>query len=385
VSAEQPVWHLVTGEYPPIDGGVSAFTAEIARGLAGAGREIVVWTPEAGGNRTGDAVVRRLPEGWTAHGFRMADAGLDSDRRPRILFVQWVPHAFGRRSLNLAFCRWARRRARRGDRLVVMIHEPFLPFAGGIRQHVAAALHRVMLHQLLSRAERVWLSIPAWFSRIAAFVPAGVCADWLPVPSSIAVAQNDQAVTALRARLAEDREVVIGHFGTFSVESRRLLDAILPGVLDALPNARIVLIGRGGTEYAPALARRRPTPSTRIHATGALPAGELSVHLQACDLLVQPYADGASARRTTLMAALAHGRPVVTTTGELSEPWWRECGAVEVAPAEDPRLVIDRVVSLAGDRERRQRLESVARTLYRSRFAVEHAVSRLLAHEHPVS
>ena len=40
---------------------------------------------------------------------------------------------------------------------------------------------------------------------------------------------------------------------------------------------------------------------------------EVSVHLSACDLMIQPYPDGISARRTSAMAALAHERPVVTT------------------------------------------------------------------------
>jgi glycosyltransferase involved in cell wall biosynthesis len=384
VSVELPVWHLLTGEYPPVHGGVSAFTAAVAHALAEADREVVVWTPGAGGDDPGGGLlVRRLPDGWRASGLRKADAALDADRRARILFVQWVPHAFGRRSLNLGFCRWARRRARGGDRLVVMIHEPFLPFAGGIRQRTAAAVHRMMLRYLLARAERVWLSIPAWLPRITSYVPAGVPAGWLPVPSSIAVVQRGPFVDALRARFAEADGLLLGHFGTFGRESRGSLDAVVPGVLEALPGARMLLIGRGGLEYAAGLVQRRPVLSGRVRATGVLAPDDLSVHLQACDLLVQPYVDGASARRTTLMAALAHGRAVVTTTGELSEPWWRECGAVEVVPAEDPRRMIDRVVLLAGDRERRQRLESAARAMYQSRFALEHAVARLLAHEQP--
>ena len=34
---------------------------------------------------------------------------------PRRLFVQWVPHGFGYKSLNMPFCLWVWRRARGGD------------------------------------------------------------------------------------------------------------------------------------------------------------------------------------------------------------------------------------------------------------------------------
>src|SRR5690606_18361362 len=52
----------------------------------------------------------------------------------------------------------------------------------------------------------------------------------------------------------------------------------------------------------------------RVHWTGFLSDARVSAHLQAADLLVMPYRDGASLRRGTLMAALAHGRPLITTT-----------------------------------------------------------------------
>ncbi len=56
----------------------------------------------------------------------------------------------------------------------------------------------------------------------------------------------------------------------------------------------------------------------RVVSAGLLADRDASLHLQACDVMIQPYVDGASARRTTLMAALAHGRAIVTTIGSLS-------------------------------------------------------------------
>jgi glycosyltransferase involved in cell wall biosynthesis len=58
----------------------------------------------------------------------------------------------------------------------------------------------------------------------------------------------------------------------------------------------------------------------RIHWTGFLSDARVSAHLQAADMLVMPYRDGASLRRGTLMAALAHGRPLITTTPAAPTP-----------------------------------------------------------------
>src|SRR5512135_1070561 len=62
---------------------------------------------------------------------------------------------------------------------------------------------------------------------------------------------------------------------------------------------------------------RRTDWTARVITPGPLPAPAIAEYLRACDLVLQPYPDGASGRRTTLMTALANGVPVVTTLGVL--------------------------------------------------------------------
>lgn len=51
-----------------------------------------------------------------------------------------------------------------------------------------------------------------------------------------------------------------------------------------------------------------------VHRSGYIELPQVSAHLLAADAVVIPYRDGVSFRRTTLIAALRHGCPVISTT-----------------------------------------------------------------------
>jgi glycosyltransferase involved in cell wall biosynthesis len=55
----------------------------------------------------------------------------------------------------------------------------------------------------------------------------------------------------------------------------------------------------------------------RVHWTGFLPDSDVSTFMKAADVMVQPYRDGVSLRRGTLMAVMAHGRPLITTSPKI--------------------------------------------------------------------
>ena len=102
-------------------------------------------------------------------------------------------------------------------------------------------------------------------------------------------------------------------------------------------------------------------------ATGAIDLTSLSHHLSACDVLLQPYVDGVSGRRTTTISALEHGIPVATTFGALSEPFWKDTRAVAVVPSEAPHLLAGATEELLSE-DRHAEAQSAAAALYLARF-----------------
>jgi hypothetical protein len=307
---------------------------------------------------------------------------LDRFAAPRRLLVQWVPHGYGYQSMNVPFCLWLwNRAALRRDRIDIMVHEPYLAFGyGSWRQEAVAVVHRVMTTILLNAARRVWVSIPDWevcwrsytLGRRVPFV-------WLPVPSTVPVVENSAGVSAVRARHAPQGGHLLGHFGTYGRPTVESLLALLPALLLGDSDRAVLLLGRGGEALRDELTRRQPALAGRVHATGALGAADLSRHLSACDVLLQPYPDGVSSRRTSVMVGLCHGLPVVTTTGLRTEPLWAESGAVKLAPAGDITALAEATRSLLADEAERARLGAAARTLYQARFDVGHTVTALRA------
>jgi glycosyltransferase involved in cell wall biosynthesis len=376
--------HLITAEYPPQPGGVSDYTHLVASGLAAAGEDVHVWCPPCDGETPplpGVTVHRELGD-LAAPALRRAGRLLNRFRAPRRLLVQWVPHAFGFRSMNLFFCSWLWGRAAvRRDLVDIMVHEPFLDFRGGTwNQAAAAAVHRVMTVILLSAARRVWVSIPAWEACWRPYaLHRRLPFQWLPVPSNIPVVDDPAGVAAARARYAPSGSFLVAHFGTYRNDVARLLMAALPGLLGAPCRPVVVLMGRGAESFRAGLVARHPRLAGRVHATGPLEPADVSRHLSACDAMFQPYPDGVSSRRTTVMVGLLHGVPVVTTAGPRTEPLWAETRAVCLAPVGDAARLVRATQELLLDERERKRMSNAARAVYHEYFDVRHTLTALRA------
>ena len=157
-------WAILTGEYPPQHGGVSDYTRLVAEGLAAVGDEVAVYAPPQGlgpDSAPPGVQVRRLPDRFGLRGLRWLDRELVRCRPDRVL-IQYVPHAFGWKAMNLPFVAWVLiRRVRRRDDVRVMFHEVAFPWVRRpLRHNVLAAVNRVMAAVLLRACTRAYVSHP---------------------------------------------------------------------------------------------------------------------------------------------------------------------------------------------------------------------------------
>ena len=370
-------FHLLTGEYPPQTGGVGDYTRLVAAGLAARGFGVHVWCPWITPGTEGGVESRHLPDAFGRRSRRALEGALREV--PGCLLLQYVPNALGARGANVPFCLWLLRMRRRGIDVRVMFHEPYFYF-GWKRpsRNALAAVQRAMAAILLRASPIAYVSTSAWVPYLRPW-GANVLVD-SPIPATIAGTAAQAEVERWRSRFqgGEAGSSIIGHFGTFGDHIATELTHAVPSILEAAPTARFVFIGRGAEAFAAKLSSRNARLAPRLFATGARPAGDVAAALRACDLVVQPYPDGVTTRRTSVMAALVNGVAVVTTDGRLTEPVWRTEGAVALAPAGAITGLAAAVASLLIDPGARSALAARGQRVYGERFALAHTLDALL-------
>jgi hypothetical protein len=156
-----------------------------------------------------------------------------------------------------------------------------------------------------------------------------------------------------------------------------MLEAIIPSLLAIDPRITILLIGTNSEIFRKALVDRDIALEARILATGTLRADEISLAISSCDVMAQPYPDGVSTRRTTMMAALNHARAIVTTHGAFTEPLWQQSGAAALTECGNFSDFVSVSTDIISDSNLRRSYENAARVLYHSRFDVRHTIETL--------
>jgi glycosyltransferase involved in cell wall biosynthesis len=361
-------FHLLTGEYLPHAGGVGDYTRMVAAGLVARGAAVHVWCPQAVESADGALHVHALPDAFGPGARRMLEAAFAVT--PGCVVLEYVPNALGARGANVLFCVWLYVR--------VMFHEPYFYFSWSHPSRNALAAVQRLMAALLIRASRVtYLSTSAWVPYLRPWGSSTMIAS--PVPATVETAARAECIAGWRSTFAagDPEAAIVGHFGTFGDHMWRELMEVAPVLLRAAARSRLVLIGRGGEGFASALADREPALAPRVYATGTLSRTEVAAALRACDVVVQPYPDGVTTRRTSVMAALANEVAVVTTDGSLTEGEWRG-GAVRLAPASDAQALAAATIALLRDDGARSALAADGRRLYEARFALAHTLDALL-------
>lgn len=375
---------LITGEYPPAQGGVGDYTRKLIAALESKGRRTQVLTRPA--DTKSAAKSRGVPTTTTRQGpflarrinVRAVSKALRATGAP-IAHIQYQTGAYEMRP-TVNFLPWLLRM--RGTPTVVTFHDvrvPYLfPKAGPAREWANRVLAMGAAACIATNPEDA-ARLLDWGVKRLELIPIGSNIPNNPPPG--------YSRDAWRVRWgATQGTTLLAYFGFLN--SSKGLDDLLKAlqVLRGRGDYRLLMVG--GSLGASDPTNRETAAQLRDLAaqlgvedslvwTGYLEPQEVSAALLSADMAVLPYADGASFRRGSLLAVLEHGLPLVTTQpGEQFEQLRitnYELRVPKLVHAENALLVrvgdvegLARAVEqVAGDAELRQRLAGGASQLAR--------------------
>lgn len=372
---------IISGEFPPMQGGVGDYTHEMAHAYSQLGHQVTVITSTKGVGKPGDEdefTVRPIIENWNRSSCAQITQAIKASQ-PDVVNIQYQAAAYGMK-LPIHLLPWRLRNE--PCQVVTTYHDlrvPYLfPKAGRLRWWAVLALARWSDGVIVTNADdRATLAQYSFIEQIAQ----------IPIGSNIAPnPPEDFDRDAWRAQLGVNPdEVLLAYFG-FLNESKggeTLIRTVSRLVHLRQPVKLLMVGGRVGASdpsnmaYAERIDQLIDVLGLEdyVLSTGYIPASEVSANLLAADICVLPYRDGVSLRRGTFMAAIAHGLPIVSTRYPVAkkhipnpaERWHpaelKGGSNILLVPPEDEEVMADAIMRLIASPRLRQHLSEEAKAL----------------------
>jgi hypothetical protein len=256
-------------------------------------------------------------------------------------------------------------RAGRGrPQVVLAVHEPYVP-VHDTKSLLMGAWQRFQLATLLLLADRRFASIERWAALLSGLRPT----QHLPSGSNLPDARGERA--AVRSELGLGDALALA---TLSTGHSSHLTAYVEASLGRLAHEGVevvfVQLGAGSSEVA-------VPEGVRVIRPGRLPAERLGALLAAADVMLCPFVDGVSTRRTSFVAGLCEAVAVVGTEGGLTDSMLLGQGLELVAVGDAARFA-DLVFAVVNDDGRRATAASAGRALFEAELTWDAIAMRLL-------
>lgn len=357
---------LVVGDFPPVINGIGDYSAQLARALAKRGHSVTVLTTATGTNgpewcASGVEVKRAIPA-WTLRHLGTVIRSLGPLEPGTIIHVQYPSPSY-RRNLMINLLPAVLRTLRPDVSVVFTIHEFRLQ---SIQWRARMLPMLVAAHGLVFVDPGDEPGVSRWtaFTRpVRASVPIGSNIPPVSVDAELRARWRAWLGIPYGAPLAVYFGELYEHKGFFE-----LLDAVRRVRASGLPMLLLVVsASRLGTgAYA---VRARESLQQAVQQGWATVQWDLEPHmvsrsLHVADVAVFPFTKGATRQRGSLIAAIDHGLPTITTRGEMTPQGFAEQFGVSLVPARNLDALVRRlseVLTSPGERKRMADAAVVAR------------------------
>lgn len=364
---------VVSGEFPPMRGGVGDYSSKLTLALAAAGIEPLLFVPAGSRPQSNLVPIAATYDRWgwgtlpTLHR-ALVDTGADW------LHVQHQVSGYGGHLSAYAFPRYLRWKQWPG-RIAVTFHDTNPPWLFRRGARLWWEFSRTRVFGTLARDADVALAADP--AHVAELRDLGATVRQVPIGSNIGrhVRQAADAERVRRLYGIPATALLIGHFGT-PVGLETLLQA-----LRSLPDSVLMLIGKQ-RELANKSNIEKLTAGLllmidelgidhRLRWTDHLAEAQVAECMAACDVIVLPYEAGASLRHGGLIAAITQGKAVITSRPDRPLPGIVDGDTVLMFPRGDATALAEAIGVVVRDPDRRAALERYAATAAREIFSWE--------------
>ncbi len=279
----------------------------------------------------------------------------------RGIFLQYSPPALVTSDLPRLLSKLSRLRAR-GVPIVTTVHEYWSPATLSPKRAIWRWLCKRALSAVAARSSRLVATTPYAASVLAETgIPGAKDAAIIPIGTGIPA--------FARAEAADDGASFGGQacstavmFGQPAILDRDVVLHFARWVAAQSPRPRWIWIARSAEEMR-AWWRGLGAPDVvEIH--GGLPAGRVSQLLSEASIGLAVYDDGASTRRSSLAALVAHGLPVVGLDGRFTDDRLRKSGAFLLSPIGNAPAFIANLERVLANEALRGEMAAASRRLH---------------------
>ncbi len=349
---------MITGEYPPMQGGIGAFTRILAGEMAAQGNDLFIFSREGTQSDDPRLQLQASVRHWGLGSLRDARQWARENRLD-LVNIQYQTAAYSM-SPFIHFLP----EAIHPIPVVTTFHDlrfPYLfPKAGALRNWIVRRLAQASDSIITTNVEDA-----RQIQRTCAVIPIG---SNIPRTEPI-------DIQGWRSKAgAEPDDFLIVFFGL--INRSKGLDTLLDSLarLKGIP-LRLAIVGGGAGSSDPTNAAtmreidaqiERLGLAPIIYQTGYVDEQAVAGYLAAADVVALPFEDGASFRRGSLMAALEQGCAIVTTMPPLPIPTFSDGENMLLVPPHDEALLAAALIHLYQSPEQRARLQRGALELARS-------------------
>jgi len=367
---------FITGKFPPQPDGVGDYTYFMAEELVELGNSIDVITSVTG-NSINEGYsyrfrVHRIALRWSV--FELPNIiKLIKKITPDVVNIQYVPHAFHPRALSFAvniIPLLLRIICRNKVKIIVTVHEDYV---------WSFSSPKLLFLSFWNRF--VYLLI-CWFSHGIVITSKkfekGVHAinkkyKLIPVCSCIPrIRITDRDIATLRKKLLNGKEGIflIGTFGNMHPSKDILQIFSLIKRLSEVYNIKFLWIGGRDIENKEEFIKNKLEEyhlQNIVEFTGFQDRESISRLLSAIDIFLLPYSEGVTTRRTSVMAALEHSLPVISTISEFTEDYFKH-GGIILVPVNNTENMYNELLLLLKESRRLTSLKIEAENLFKRYF-----------------